>query len=64
VDRIEDGHAALLQLVRQLAHAVLRLRDRQAVARDDDHVIGVGEHRRDVVDGRLPHAAVAVHAGG
>ena len=49
VDRVLDLDAFLLELVGQLADRVLRLRDRHPVAGDDDHFVGVGEHRGDVV---------------
>ncbi len=55
----------LLEELGELAHAVLRLGDRQAVAWDDDHVLGVGELDRDVVGAdRADRAARAAGAGG
>ena len=49
VDRVLHVDAALLEQLGQLAHRVLGLGDREAVARDDDHVLGVGQLDRDVV---------------
>ena len=49
VDRVLHVDAALLEQLGQLAHGVLRLGDGEAVARDDDHVLGVGQLDRDVV---------------
>ena len=48
--------------VGELAHGVLRLRDREAVAGHDDDAPRVGEHDRDVLGGRRAHAAPVVAA--
>ena len=55
VDCVLDVDTALLELVGELADRVLRLRDRQAVARDDDHPVRVGEHHRHVLGGGRAH---------
>jgi hypothetical protein len=51
-DRV-DGEAHLLarraQLARQLADRLLRLRHRHAVARHDDHAVGLVQRRRHAV---------------
>src|SRR5438094_931372 len=49
MDRVGDLDALLLEQVRELAHVVLGLRDREAVAGDEDDLVGVGEHDRDVL---------------
>ena len=49
VDRVADVHAFLVELVRQLAHGVLRLCDREAVARHDDDALRVREQDADVI---------------
>ena len=49
VDRVLHVDAALLEQLGQLADGVLGLGDREAVARDHDHVLGVGQLDRDVV---------------
>ena len=49
VDRVLHVDAALLEQLGQLADGVLGLGDREAVARHDDHVLGVGQLDRDVV---------------
>ena len=46
VDGEADAGAAAFQLVRQLADLVLGLRQRHAVAGDDDDVLSLGEDRR------------------
>ena len=61
VDGVLHVHAALLEEVGQLAHVVLRLRDREAVARDDDDPARVGEHDGAVLGRDL---AVALPVGG
>ena len=43
MDRELHVDAALGELVVEIAHAMLRLRDRHAVAGDDDDAVGVGE---------------------
>ncbi len=57
MDGIRNLDAARLQQIRQLADAVLRLRHCQTVARHDDHLLGVGELDRRIVDGDLPYGA-------
>ena len=47
----------LLEELGQLADGVLGLGDREAVARDDDHVLGVGQLDRGVVDADLADGA-------
>ena len=49
VDRVLHRRRRALEEVGQLAHRVLRLGDRQPVARDDDDLLRVGEHDRGVV---------------
>ena len=49
--------SALLELVGELADGVLGLRDREPVAGDDDHAVGVGEQDADVLRGRRAHGA-------
>ena len=51
MDRVLHLDAALLELIGEFAHAVLRLRDRHAVAGHDDDLIGVRGTARDVVGG-------------
>ena len=53
MDGVLDVDAARLEQLGQLAHRVLGLGDGEAVARDDDHVLGVGELDRDVVGADL-----------
>ena len=48
MDRVAHVHALGDQLLRHLFHRVLRARDGQAVARNDDHALGVAEQERDV----------------
>jgi hypothetical protein len=55
MDRIAHVDAPFLEQVCELAHRVLRLRDGQAVARDDYDPVGVGEHRGDIRHRRLAH---------
>ena len=50
VDRVLHVDAARLEELGQLADPVLGLRDREAVARDDDDPLGVGELDGGVVD--------------
>ena len=52
MDRVPDVDALLLEQLGELAHVVLRLRDRQPVAGDEHDPPRVGEHDRDVVRGR------------
>ena len=62
MDCVRDVDPAGLEQVGQFAYAVLRLRDRQAVAGDDDDLAGVGELDRGVVHGDLAdRAALAGH---
>ena len=57
MDRVADLDAARLELFGQLAHRVLRLRDRHAVARNDHHAARVGELDRRVGGARRAHRA-------
>ena len=57
VDRVLDLDPARLEQLRELAHRVLRLRDRQAVARHDDHARGIRKLDRRIVDTELPDGA-------
>ena len=49
MDRVLDLDAFFLELVGEFAYAVLRLRDRHAVSRNDDDLMRVREHDRHVV---------------
>ena len=49
VDRVLHVDAARLEQVGELADRVLGLRDREAVAGDDHHLVRVGEHDRRVL---------------
>ena len=60
VDRVLDVDAALLEEVRELAHVVLRLRDRHPVARDDDDLARERELHGDVVGSRRANGAAVV----
>ena len=60
MDRVADVDAAPLELVRELAHVVLRLGDREPVARHDDHALRVREHHGDVLRGRGAHSSVSL----
>ena len=53
----DDLDAARLEQLGQLAHRVLRLGDGQAVAGHDDHLLGVGQLDRRVVDADLADRA-------
>ena len=57
MDRVEHLDVALLQGLRHLAHRVLRLRDRHAVARHDDDLARVVHEDRDVGGARRAHRA-------
>jgi hypothetical protein len=50
MDRELDRDAALLQLIVELAHLVLRLRDSHAVAGNDDDEARLLEHLRGAFD--------------
>ena len=54
MDGVRDLDPTLLEQVGQLAHRVLRLRHGEAVARNDDHLLRVGE-----LDGRVVEADLA-----
>ena len=54
---------ALAEHVDQLAQGVLGLGDRQPVARDDDHPVGVAEQDRDVLGAGRAHRPVGGLAG-
>ena len=59
-----DVDALGLEQLRELAHLVLRLRDGEAVARDDDDALRVREHHGDVVGrGRANGRAVGARRG-
>ena len=49
VDRELDVDAALGQLIVELVHAVLRLRNGHPVTRNDDDAIGMGQHVGDIL---------------
>ena len=51
MDRILDGHAALLELVGELLHLVLRTGDRHAVAGHEHDQLREGEQGSEVLDG-------------
>ena len=55
VDRELHHATALLDQVHELAHLVLRLRHRQAVPRDHDHLLRVCQLQRGFFDIRLLH---------
>ena len=57
-----DVDALLLEQLRELAHVVLRLRDREPVAGDDDDLAREGELHRDVLRGRRANGAAVVGA--
>ena len=58
MDRVLDGHAALLELIRQLLHVVLRSGDGHAIARHEHDEAGECEQRRDVLNrGRVHRTA-------
>ena len=62
VDRVLDVDALLLEQLREVAHVVLRLRDGEPVAGDEDDAARVGEHDRDVVRGRRATGAPSAPA--
>ena len=64
MDGVLDVHPAPLEHVGQLARCVLRLRDRQAVAGDDDHALRVGEQGAEVLGRGRAHAAALRSAAG
>ncbi len=43
VDGVFDIHTLVFQHISKLAYRVLRLRDRQTVAGNDDDILGIGE---------------------
>jgi hypothetical protein len=49
VDRVQHLDALLLEQLAELANVVLRLRDGEAVAGDDDHLARIGQHHGDVL---------------
>jgi hypothetical protein len=49
VDRVAHVDVAVLEQIGELARHVLRLCDRESVARHDDHPLGEGERDRDVL---------------
>ena len=51
--------ALRLEQVGERAHVVLRLRDREPVAGDEDDLVRVGEHHGDVLGARAAHGAAA-----
>ena len=57
MDRVADLDPAFLELLGQLAHGVLGLGDRHAVAGHDHHAAGVGELDRRVGGARGAHGA-------
>ena len=57
MDGVLDVDALRLEELGQLADRVLGLGDGEAVARDDDHRLGVGELDRDVVGADLADRA-------
>ena len=59
MDRVLHVDAARLEELGQLADLVLGLGDGQAVAGDDDHVLGVGQLDRRVVGRDLADRAAA-----
>ena len=54
MDRVLDVDAPLLELGRELAHGVLRLRDGEPVAGDDHDALAVGEHHGHVLGSGRP----------
>jgi hypothetical protein len=64
MDRELHVDAALGQLVVELVHAVLRLRDRHPVAGNDHDAIGVREDVGDVLRRRALHGLRLARAGG
>ena len=64
VDRVADLDPARLEQIGQLPHVVLGLRYGHAVTGNEDDLVRVGEHHRDVVGGgRANGAAVCVGCG-
>ena len=49
MNRVADGHALGDQLLGHLLDRVLRARDGQPVAGNDDHALGIAQQERDVV---------------
>ena len=66
MDGVRDLDALRLEQVRELADVVLRLRDREAVARHEDDLVRVREHDGHVLGRRAPDAAAVArrHRGG
>ena len=58
MDGVVDIDAARGEQIGELAQRGLRLRDREAVARHEDDLVGVAEHDRDVVGTSRAHWAL------
>ena len=63
VDRVRDLDALRLEQVGELADVVLRLRDCEPVAGDEDDLVRVREHHGDVLGARAAHLLPAVAGG-